>query len=101
MQLEVGGKERADAFLLQQKGIDEAEANKLAAEQARIDLLKQGKNAAPLLQGKDERLLTRGTADPALEIAKEQLQELKKLNEPKSIGDTLAERETLQIEVIK
>lgn len=86
MQLEVGGKERVDALRLQDQGIAKNEAERMAAEQAKIDLRKQ-EGTKPLLQGKEERLLTRGTVDPVLQVAKEQLQELK------SIGDILSEQE--------
>lgn len=92
MQLEVGGKERADAIKYQDQGLAKAEAEKLAAEQARIDMRKQ-EGTKPLLQGKEERLLTRGTVDPLLQVNREQLVQLKKLNEPRSIGDILAEQE--------
>ena len=87
MQLQVGGKERVDSLRLQEQGLAKDQADRLAAEQTRIDRLKQGTEAKPLLQGKDERLLTRGTVDPALKVAREQLEELK------SIGEILAERE--------
>jgi hypothetical protein len=87
MQLQAGGKERVNSLKLQEQGLAKEQADRLASEQTRIDRLKQGMEAKPLLQGKDERLLTRGTVDPALKVAKEQLEELK------SIGDILAERE--------
>jgi hypothetical protein len=86
MQLGVNGKERVQSIRLQDQGIAKDEADRLAAEQTRIDRLKQD-TTKPLLQGKDERLLTRGTVDPALKVAREQLEELK------SIGEILAERE--------
>ena len=87
MQLQAGGKERVDSLRLQEQGLAKEQADTLASEQARIDRLKQGTDSKPLLQGKDERLLTRGTVDPALKVAREQLEELK------SIGEILAERE--------
>jgi hypothetical protein len=87
MQLQAGGKERVDSLKLQEQGLSKEQADRLASEQTRIDRLKQGLEAKPLLQGKDERLLTRGTVDPALKVAKEQLEELK------SIGELLAEQE--------
>ena len=87
MQLQVGGKERVDSLRLQEQGLAKEQADRIASEQARIDRLKQGSEAKPLLQGKDERLLSRGTSDPALKVAKEQLQELQ------SIGEILAARE--------
>jgi hypothetical protein len=87
MQLQAGGKERVDSLKLQEQGLSKEQADRLASEQTRIDRLKQGMEAKPLLQGKDERLLTRGTVDPALKVAKEQLEELK------SIGEILAEQE--------
>jgi hypothetical protein len=87
MQLQEGGKERVDSLRLQEQGLAKEQADKIASEQTRIDRLKQGAEAKPLLQGKDERLLSRGTPDPAIKVAKEQLQELQ------SIGEILAKRE--------
>jgi hypothetical protein len=87
MQLQAGGKERVDSLRLQEQGLAKEQADRLASEQSRIDRLKQGAEAKPLLQGKDERLLSRGTSDPAIKVAKEQLQELQ------SIGEILAKRE--------
>jgi hypothetical protein len=88
MQLQAGGKERVDSLKFQEQGLAKDQADRLAAEQTRIDRLKQGTESKPLLQGKDERLLTRGTVDPVLKVAKEQLEELK------SIGEILAEQQT-------
>jgi len=87
MQLQAGGKERVDSLKLQEQGLAKDQADRLASEQTRIDRLKQGAEAKPLLQGKDERLLSRGASDPAIKVAKEQLQELQ------SIGEILAKRE--------
>jgi hypothetical protein len=87
MQLQAGGKERVDSLRLQEQGLAKEQADRIASEQTRIDRLKQGADAKPLLQGKDERLLSRGTSDPAIKVAKEQLQELQ------SIGEILAKRE--------
>jgi hypothetical protein len=90
------GEQAARSFALQQEGFAKDEADRIAAEEARLDKLKKEKEqklktgADSSLTAFESRLLTRGRAvDPMLELSKEQLAEQKKAN-------TLLERQLEQ-----
>jgi len=78
------GEEAARSFALQQEGFAKDEADRIAAEEARLDRLKKEKennvqtSASGPVQAKESRLLTRGTQDQ-LAISKEQLAALYKI----------------------
>lgn len=66
------GEEAAHAFALAQKGLDEATANRIAAEQASIDKAVEEKNAKSAsftvgIQATESRLLTRGPAEKGID----------------------------------
>jgi hypothetical protein len=66
------GKEAAQAFALEQKGLDEATAKRIASEQAAIDKAVEEKNSksesfTPGIQATESRLLTRGPAEKGID----------------------------------
>ena len=64
------GKEAARAYALQQEGIAEGAAKRLAAEETALDKLDAKDKETPTLQATQGRLLTRGEgADPSKQIA--------------------------------
>jgi hypothetical protein len=68
------GKEAAQAFALEKKGLSEADAKSIAKQQAELDALKAGPakktEAPPELKAFESRLLTRGSGqDPSVQIA--------------------------------
>ena len=68
------GKEAAQAFALEKKGLSEADAKSIAKQQAELDALKTGAakktESAPELKAFESRLLTRGSGqDPSVQIA--------------------------------
>lgn len=84
------GEQAARSFALQQEGFGKAEADRIAAEEARLDKLKKQKQDAEKggqqgtgpLAAFESRMLTRGTGpDQMLDITKEQLAEQKKANQ--------------------
>lgn len=93
------GKEAARAFALEQQGLDEATAKRLAAEQERIDKMASRQQDPGTQQAVQGRLLTRGTQDRTKELI-DVNKEIKKVLEGIEKNTEWRSQSELKLEVV-